>query len=70
MTRHFFMSAFWLATLVAYFLLWSWTATVLTGSEDFAFGKLSDMVMCLQGGGVLFFLVLIGSLWLLGCGFL
>lgn len=70
-SRHFFISAFYIATVIAFFFLWSWTASVLTGSEEeFGIGKLSDILICVHGGGIMLFLVLIGSHWLALCGFL
>lgn len=66
MTRHFVMSAFCIATLVAFFLLWSWIATVLTGGRDFDFGRPFDIAISLHGGGIALALALIGALWLSG----
>ncbi len=67
LTRHFLMSAVLVASVGAFLLVWSRFAKAITGDEIYSIGNISDIIIHSNGGGVVVFLTLIGSTWLLLC---
>jgi hypothetical protein len=66
-TRYFLMSALLVASLGAFLLVWSRFAKAITGDEIYSIGNISGIIIQSNGGGVVVFLTLIGSIWLLLC---
>lgn len=63
--RNLFFSASIMAAGFLFIIAWSFVITLLTNSDNYSIGNIKDMLITMNGGGVILLLSFLGSFWLL-----